>query len=66
MFGDFFSRLQAAFEILFPKVDLGKVWFVGAVLALVMSWGASKSVVLALFHGLCSWLYVLYYVLSNA
>ncbi len=33
----------------------------GSVLALVMSWTRNRSVLWAVFHGWCSWFYVIYY-----
>lgn len=38
---------------------------IGAVIAIVLSWGANHSVVWALLHGICGWLYVLYYLVSK-
>ena len=65
-FKDWWGRILGASEILFPDgIDVGKVWFVGAVLSMVISWGNHHSVVLALFHALCSWLYVLFQVLCG-
>ncbi len=37
----------------------------GSVLAVVVSWERNKSVLLAFLHGIFSWLYVLYFVLSR-
>lgn len=37
----------------------------GSVLAVVVSWERNKSVLLAFIHGLFSWLYVLYFVLTR-
>ena len=37
----------------------------GSVLAIVISFTAHKSVLWAIIHGLFSWLYVLYYVLTR-
>lgn len=37
----------------------------GTVLAVVVSWERNKSVLLALLHGIFSWLYVLYVVLTR-
>ncbi|WP_167608613.1 hypothetical protein [Maribellus sediminis] len=37
----------------------------GSVLAVVVSWERNKSVLLALIHGIFSWLYVLYFVLTR-
>ena len=35
----------------------------GSVLAITISWSLNKSVVWAIIHGLCSWAYVIYYIL---
>ncbi len=35
----------------------------GSILAVVLSWDLSQSIVLAFFHGLLSWFYVIYYIL---
>jgi hypothetical protein len=37
----------------------------GACLAMVISWGVHKSVLLTILHGILGWLYVLYYVLTR-
>lgn len=37
----------------------------GSVLAVVVSWERNKSVLLAFFAGIFSWLYVLYFVLTR-
>jgi len=37
----------------------------GSVLAVVVSWERNKSVLLAFLHGIFSWLYVLYFVLTR-
>lgn len=37
----------------------------GSVLAIVVSWERNKSVLLAVLHGIFSWLYVLYFVLTR-
>jgi hypothetical protein len=37
----------------------------GTVLAVVVSWERNKSVLLAFLHGIFSWLYVLYFVLTR-
>lgn len=37
----------------------------GSVLAVVVSWERNKSVLLAFIHGIFSWLYVLYFVLTR-
>lgn len=35
----------------------------GTALAITISWGANKSLLWAVVHGLLSWLYVIYYAL---
>jgi hypothetical protein len=35
----------------------------GTVIAVALSWSANHSILWAIFHGFCSWLYVIYYVL---
>ncbi|MDN6280548.1 MAG: hypothetical protein L0J45_06055 [Psychroflexus sp.] len=37
----------------------------GSVLAVVTSWERNKSVLLALLHGIFSWLYVIYFVITR-
>jgi hypothetical protein len=37
----------------------------GTVLAVVVSWERNKSVLLAFLHGIFSWLYVLYFVMTR-
>lgn len=36
----------------------------GTALAIAISWSINKSVLWAIFHGLLSWLYVIYYVIA--
>ncbi|MBC8404421.1 MAG: hypothetical protein H8E15_04290 [Planctomycetes bacterium] len=38
----------------------------GAVLAIAISWSANKSVLWAIIHGLLSWFYVIYFILTRA
>nr|WP_319510498.1 hypothetical protein [uncultured Draconibacterium sp.] len=38
---------------------------IGSALAVVVSWERNKSVLLAFLHGIFSWLYVLYFVLTR-
>jgi hypothetical protein len=35
----------------------------GTALAMVISWSVNKSVLWAIFHGILSWVYVIYYVI---
>jgi hypothetical protein len=37
----------------------------GTVLAVVVSWERNKSVLLAFLHGIFSWLYVVYFVITR-
>jgi hypothetical protein len=37
----------------------------GAVIAVVASWSRNQSVLRAIFHGILSWFYVLYFVLTR-
>ena len=37
----------------------------GCVLAIVLSWTANKSIGRAIIHGILSWFYVIYYLLTN-
>lgn len=36
----------------------------GTALAITISWSMNKSILWAIFHGLLSWLYVIYYALA--
>lgn len=36
----------------------------GSALAIAISWSMNKSVLWAIFHGLLSWFYVIYYVIA--
>lgn len=40
------------------------VYTPGMVLAMIISWGLHHSILWALLHGWCSWLYVAYYAFS--
>ena len=37
----------------------------GTVLAIILSWSANKSILLAIIHGLLSWIYVIYFILFH-
>ena len=47
------------------KIVAGSSIGFGAVLAIVMSWTANKSILWALIHGVLGWIYVVYYLLSH-
>jgi len=36
----------------------------GSALAITISWSTNKSILWAVFHGLFSWLYVIYYAIK--
>jgi len=36
----------------------------GTALAIAISWSANKSILWAIFHGLLSWVYVIYYAIK--
>jgi len=37
----------------------------GTALAVTISWSLHKSILWAIFHGICSWFYVIYYVCTR-
>jgi len=37
----------------------------GCALAIAISYVANKSIIWAILHGICSWLYVIYYALGR-
>ena len=37
---------------------------IGTVIAILLSWSVNHSIVWAVIHGICSWFYVLYWVLT--
>ena len=37
----------------------------GAVIAVVVSWSRNRSILWAIVHGICSWLYVIYFALTE-
>ena len=39
-------------------------WRCGCILGVVLSWEVNKSIIWASLHGICSWLYVIYYVIA--
>jgi len=36
---------------------------IGAVIAIILSWTANHSIVWAALHGICGWLYVIYWAI---
>ncbi len=38
---------------------------IGSVIAIVASWTRNKSVLWAIFHAICSWFYVVYYIFTR-
>ncbi|MDH5826688.1 hypothetical protein [Sphingobacterium faecium] len=37
----------------------------GSVIAIVTSWDRNKSILWAIFHGICSWFYVIYFAITR-
>jgi hypothetical protein len=37
----------------------------GSALAMTISWSVHKSILWAILHGVCSWLYVIYYAVIS-
>lgn len=37
----------------------------GCALAIAISYAAHKSILWAIFHGICSWFYVIYYAITR-
>ena len=37
----------------------------GTIIAVVLSWDRSKSILWAIFHGLLSWIYVIYFAITD-
>ncbi|WP_400263397.1 hypothetical protein ACFX5U_10390 [Sphingobacterium sp. SG20118] len=37
----------------------------GSVIAVVTSWDRNKSILWAIFHGICSWFYVIYFAITR-
>ena len=37
----------------------------GSALAIAMSWSKNQAVLWAIFHGFCSWFYVIFYVMKR-
>ena len=38
---------------------------IGSAVAIVLSWHRNKSILLAIIHGVLSWLYVIYFALTR-
>lgn len=36
----------------------------GTVIAVTISWSLNKSIFWAIFHGICGWLYIIYYAIG--
>jgi hypothetical protein len=60
---DCFSQKTGNYEIRNTAISGGIG--LGSVLAVVVSWERNKSVLLAFLHGIFSWFYVLYFVLTR-
>jgi len=38
---------------------------IGCVLAIILSWVRNASILYAILHGLCSWIYVIYWAFTK-
>lgn len=38
----------------------------GSALAMILSWDRSHSILWAIFHGILSWIYVIYYAITRS
>ena len=52
--------MQARTEIVRSGVTFGSA------MAVAISWSVNKSILWAIFHGVLSWFYVIYYALTRA
>jgi hypothetical protein len=43
----------------------GVTYGLGTILAVTISWSANKAILWAMLHGLFSWLYVIYYMMTS-
>lgn len=53
------DRMSAGRELVRTGISMGSA------LAMIISWSKSASVLWAIFHGILSWLYVIYYVITR-
>ena len=60
---DCFSQQNGSNELKYSAIKGGIG--IGSILAVVVSWERNKSVLLAAIHGVFSWLYVLYFVITR-
>lgn len=37
----------------------------GCALAMILSWSRNASIIWAILHGICSWIYVLYFAVTR-
>ena len=37
---------------------------IGAVIAIILSWTVNHSILWCILHGMCGWLYVIYWVIT--
>ncbi len=37
----------------------------GTALAMILSWSRNESIIYAMLHGVCSWIYVIWYALTR-
>ena len=58
-----FAQEDGNYQVYSPIIKNGVS--AGSVLAVVLSWERNKSILLAIVHGIFSWLYVIYFALTR-
>jgi hypothetical protein len=60
---DRFERLEGRHESS-QAGGLG-AWLLGSIIAVVLSWSRNASILWCIFHGILSWLYVVYFAFTR-
>lgn len=47
------------------KDSVGDAITMGGALAMILSWSRNQSILYAMAHGLCSWIYVIYFAITR-
>lgn len=45
------------------NIKIGSTGLIGSILAVVLSWIVNKSILWAILHFFCSWIYVIYWAI---
>lgn len=57
----FLAQLDSEFQRTVTHSGIG----IGSALAIVLSWHRNKSILVAIVHAVCSWLYVIYFAATR-